>query len=189
MASGEDASRRCRIVRAKPTVPARWSFWSALGTIEFLAHVVGDDLVQVGFSFGELVGGRCEQCAPGNSGAPSNLSRSSFTMRRNQVGGIGDMNAVPKAALEPVAVDERHEELKIFLLPVVRRGRHQQEMAGEARKQLTQPVALRVLDLAAKRTWPTFCGPRRTRRGPNGSREPAASAERPRCGRACPTAL
>ena len=60
------------------------------------------------------------------------------------------MNAIAKAPLESVPVDERHEELKVFLFPVVRSGRHQQEMAGETRQQLPQPVALRVLDLTTK---------------------------------------
>ena len=128
-----------------------------LGTIEFLAHVVGDDLVQVGFSFGELVGDGVSNALREQRRAVE-LEQVFFHHAAHQVGGIGDMNAVPKAALEPVAVDERHEELKVFLFPVVRRGRHQQEMAGEARKQLTQPVALRVLDLAAKERGRHFVG-------------------------------
>ena len=60
------------------------------------------------------------------------------------------MHAVAKAPLEAVAVDERHEELEVLLLPVVRGRRHQEEVAGEARQELTQPVALRVPDLAAE---------------------------------------
>ena len=60
------------------------------------------------------------------------------------------MDAVAKATLESVPVDERHKELKVFLFPVMRRGRHQQEMAGETRQQLPQPVTLRVLDFTTK---------------------------------------
>ena len=60
------------------------------------------------------------------------------------------MHAVAKAPLEAVAVDERHEELEVLLLPVVRGRRHQEEVAGEARQELTEPVALRVPDLAAE---------------------------------------
>ena len=60
------------------------------------------------------------------------------------------MHAVAKAPLESVTVDERHEELEVLLFPVVRGRRHQEEVACEARQQLAQPVALRVLDLAAE---------------------------------------
>ena len=60
------------------------------------------------------------------------------------------MYAVAKAPLESIAVDERHEELKVLLFPVVRGRGHQEEVAGEARQELAQPIALRVLDLAAE---------------------------------------
>jgi len=36
------------------------------------------------------------------------------------------VNAVAEASLKAVPVEERHEKLKILLLAVVRRGRHQQ---------------------------------------------------------------
>ena len=60
------------------------------------------------------------------------------------------MHAVAEPALEPIAVDERHEELEVRFLPVVRGGRHQQEVAREARQQLPEAVALGELDLAAE---------------------------------------
>ena len=55
---------------------------------------------------------------------------------------------VAEAALETVAVEQRHEELKVLFLAVVRRRRHEQEMAAEPAKLLADPVALRVFDLA-----------------------------------------
>jgi hypothetical protein len=60
------------------------------------------------------------------------------------------MHAVAEAALEPVPVQQREEELEVLFLAVVRRGGHEQEVAGEARQELAQTVALRVLDLAAE---------------------------------------
>ena len=60
------------------------------------------------------------------------------------------MDAVAEAALEAVAVEQRHEELEVLFLAVVRRGRHQQEVARERREELAEPVALGVLDLAAE---------------------------------------
>ena len=51
---------------------------------------------------------------------------------------------------EAVAVEQGHEELEVGLLAVVRRGGQQQEMPGQRREQLAEPVALRVLDLVAE---------------------------------------
>ncbi len=41
------------------------------------------------------------------------------------------MDAVAESALEPVAVEQRHEKLEVLLLAVVRRRRHQQKMPSE----------------------------------------------------------
>ena len=101
-------------------------------TVEFLAHVGGDDLVKVGFRIGELVGDRVRNTFREQRRAVA-LEQLLFHHAAHQVRDIGGMNAVAKAPLEPVTVDERHEELKVFLFPVVRGGRHQQEMAGETR--------------------------------------------------------
>ena len=60
------------------------------------------------------------------------------------------MNAVAELALEAVAVEQRHEQLEVLFLAVVRRRRHQQKVACQRREQLRQPVALRVFDLAAE---------------------------------------
>jgi hypothetical protein len=48
------------------------------------------------------------------------------------------------------AVQERHEELEVLFLAVVRRRRHQQEVPGERREELAELVALGVLDLATE---------------------------------------
>ena len=68
----------------------------------------------------------------------------------HQVGGIGHVDAVAELALETVAVEQGHEELEVRLLAVVRRGGQQQEVAGQRREQLAEPVALGVLDLVAE---------------------------------------
>ena len=60
------------------------------------------------------------------------------------------MGPVAEAAFEAVAVDQGQEELEVRLLAVVRCRRHQQEVAGQARQKLPQPIPLRVLDLAAE---------------------------------------
>ena len=60
------------------------------------------------------------------------------------------MDAVAEAALEAVPVEQGQEQLEVLLLAVVRRRRHQQEVAGQAREELPQAVPFRVLDLAAE---------------------------------------
>ena len=61
------------------------------------------------------------------------------------------MYPVTEPPLEPVVVDERHEQLEILLLSVVRGGRHQQEVPGEAGQKLSQVITLGVPDLAAEK--------------------------------------
>ena len=60
------------------------------------------------------------------------------------------MDAVAELALEAVGVEQRHEELEVLLLAVVRRRGHQQEVAGERPSELAELVALGLLDLAAE---------------------------------------
>ncbi len=60
------------------------------------------------------------------------------------------MNTVAEASLKTVPVEERHEKLEILLLAVVRRGRHQQQVATCFAKLLTDLVALSVFDVAAE---------------------------------------
>lgn len=61
------------------------------------------------------------------------------------------MHAVAEPPLEPITVEQRQEELEVFFLAIVGRGGHQQEVAREAREELTEPVALGVLHLARRR--------------------------------------
>ena len=60
------------------------------------------------------------------------------------------MDAVAELALETIAVEQSQEELKVLLLAVMRRGRHEEEVAGQAAQELAQAVALGVADLAAE---------------------------------------
>ena len=59
------------------------------------------------------------------------------------------MNAVAELAFEAIAVEQGHEELEVFFLAVVGRGRHEEEIPGQAGEQLAEPVALGGLDFAA----------------------------------------
>src|SRR5688500_15467965 len=55
-----------------------------------------------------------------------------------------------EAALKAVGIQQGQKELEIFFLAVVRRGCHQQEVAGKGAEQLAEAVALGIFNLAAK---------------------------------------
>ena len=56
----------------------------------------------------------------------------------------------PEAPLEAVRVEQGHEELEVFLLAVVRRRGHEQEVAATGAEKPAQPIALRVPHLRAE---------------------------------------
>ena len=53
-------------------------------------------------------------------------------------------------AFEPVAVQQRQEELEVLLLAAVRRGGHQQQVAGDVAELLAELEALGLLQLAGE---------------------------------------
>ena len=67
----------------------------------------------------------------------------------HDVGNVDGLVARAADALEAVGIDQRHEELEIRLLAVVRRGREQEEVARKAGEQAAELVALRAVHLAA----------------------------------------
>ena len=65
---------------------------------------------------------------------------------------IADINgliASPACTLKSVRVNQRHEELKVFLFTIMGSGSKQKEMACNAGKQAAQLIALGVFDLPA----------------------------------------
>ena len=58
MAAGEEARRRCRICRAKPTLVRALIIAAAIGAVHLLAHVGRDCLIEIGLDRGERVAGR-----------------------------------------------------------------------------------------------------------------------------------
>ncbi len=101
--------------------------------IELLLHILSNRVVQRGLGLRESVGDgvgpahREERCAV-------ELQQLLLDHASHQVGGVGTVNAGTETALEPVAVEQRHEELEVVLLAVVGRRRHEQKVAGEAAK-------------------------------------------------------
>src|SRR2546428_11626367 len=51
------------------------------------------------------------------------------------------LRALARLTLEPIRVDQRHEQLEVLRLARVRRRRHQEQMPGDAAKQLAKLVA------------------------------------------------
>ena len=60
------------------------------------------------------------------------------------------MHGVAEPALEPVGVQQGHEQLEVLLLPRVRGRGHQQQLPGMPAEQLTELVALGLLQLVAE---------------------------------------
>ena len=71
-------------------------------------------------------------------------------MRRITPDGVGGVDLRLVLALEPVAVEQREEELEVLLLAGVRGGGHQQQVAGDVAQQLAELEALGLLELAAE---------------------------------------
>jgi hypothetical protein len=61
------------------------------------------------------------------------------------------VNTIAESSLETIAVDQCHKKLKLFLFTVVRRGRHQQEVTGQRRKQLSEFMAFGKLYFATEK--------------------------------------
>src|SRR6516162_6874831 len=90
MASGDDASRRWRIVSANPTVPALLSLASFPGAVKLLAHVIGDFAVELPFDSIQLSGHAAEPTprrksftvsTNNHSAWPAKSSRQDFNVR------------------------------------------------------------------------------------------------------------
>ena len=73
-----------------------------------------------------------------------------FHHAAHQVRYIGRMHTITVASLKTITVEERHKQLEVGFLPVVRSRGHQQEVPGESREQLAEPITLSVFGFAAK---------------------------------------
>ena len=98
---------------------------------------------------GELVGNRVGDPLR-EERRPIELQQPLLDHTPHQVGDIDLVHPVAEAPLEAVAVEQREEELEIFLLPVVWRGGHEQQVAGERAEQPCELVAFRILDLTTE---------------------------------------
>ena len=111
-----------------------------LGAVELAAHVLGHVAVEARLGVGELEGHGVGD-ALGEERAPVEPEQIFLHHAAHQVGHVDLVHAVAEAPLEAIAVEERHEELKVLLLAVVGCGGHQEEMPREPREELTQARA------------------------------------------------
>ena len=76
----------------------------------------------------------------------------------HEVGGVYFVRPVAELAVEAVGVEQRQEELEVLLLAVVRRGGHQEEVAGFAAQPLAQAEAGGLRELRARIVSGEFVG-------------------------------
>ena len=133
-------------VLAAPVVALRRKPFRA---VHLLANVRGDLGVERGLGLGELVLDGVS-AALGEKRLPVELEKLLLGEAAHQVRDVGLVYAVAEPTLEAVCIEEGHEELEVRFLPVVGRRRHQDEVPRAATEELSQLVALRVLDLATE---------------------------------------
>ena len=120
-----------------------------VGAVHLLADVLGDRVVEVFLAGGELVGdgvgAALGEQRPALEGLEVFLHHAA-----HQPVGVHRVHRVPVAALEPVGVQQRHEQLEVLFAARVRSRGHQQQMPRVAAEELAELVALGLLQLAAE---------------------------------------
>lgn len=122
-----------------------------VGTIELLTDIVRHVVIELCFEIGKRVGRRVRPAFRKEAGS---FEREKVFLDHppHKVAHVGRMFPVAELSLEPVAVEKRKEQVKVLRLAIVGRGGEEQEVPGDARQQLSQPVTPGVLDLAAEVT-------------------------------------
>jgi len=123
----------------EPHRPGTLVVLQSLGPIELFADVVGHFLVEVRFAVGQPVRHRIRD-ALGEERRAVELEQVLLDHAPHQVGDICRVHTVPEPSLEAVAVEEGHEQLKVLLLAVMRRGRQQQKVPRERREELPEAI-------------------------------------------------
>jgi hypothetical protein len=100
-----------------------------LGAVELLTHIFRDRLVERRLGIGELVGHGIGK-ALGEQMRRIKFEQVLLHHTAHEVRDVDRVHPIAELALESVAIEQRHEELEVLLLAVVRRRRHQQEVAG-----------------------------------------------------------
>ena len=121
-----------------------------LGPSHLGADVVGDLFVKVSLSRAQLVLDRVG-LAFGEQRLALEGEQVFLHHSAHQTVGVGAVHALPVLALEPVAIQQRHEQLEVLFLARVRRRGHQQEVVRGLRQQASEFEALGLIDFARPR--------------------------------------
>ena len=120
-----------------------------VGEVHLVADVLGDGVVEDLLVLGQLVG----------DGVGAALGEQRLALERlevlldhpaHQPVGVHGVHRVAIPALEPVGVEQRHEQLEVLLAARVRGRGHQQEMPRGLPEELAELVALGLLQLVAE---------------------------------------
>ena len=117
--------------------------------VVLLADVIGDFGVELGLVFRELIPGDVGPSL-GEEFRPIEPVELLLHPPQHEVGGIGDVHAVPGPALEAIAVEQGEEEFEVLLLAVVRRRRHEQQIPGGRGDEFAELVSLGLLLLTTE---------------------------------------
>ena len=148
MASGLDARRRWRAVRANPTEPFARAL-ELVGLAHFRLHVFRHGLVERGLDLGERVVDRVG-LPLGEERRAVELDELLLDHAAHQVRCVDLVDAVAELPVEAVGVEQRQEELEVLLLAVVRRRRHQEQVACVLAQAFREPEASRLFELRAE---------------------------------------
>ncbi len=134
---------------------------SRTGQLVGLAHfgfdVICNSLVERGLRFGErVVDGVCLPFR--EERRVVELDEFFLDHPPHQIGNIDLVDAVAEFAIEPIRIQQRQKELKIFFFAVVWRGRHQQQMASLGTKPLCKAKTSGLFKLRSEVVCGEFMG-------------------------------
>ena len=128
-----------------------------VSTVHFVAHVVGDLVVQQHLRIRQgVVDG--VRAALGEQRLAIKAQQLFLDHAAHHVGDVHFVGTLAELAIEAVTVQQRHKELEVFFFAVVGRGRHQQVVARETTQELAQLKAPGFIDLVAEVVGRHFVG-------------------------------
>ena len=120
-----------------------------VGPVHLLPDVGGDRPVEGLLGGREVVAGGVG-AALGEERRPVEAVQLLLGQAAHHVRHVCLVDALAETPLEPVGVQQAHEQLEVRLFPVVRGGGHQEEVARPAAEELAELVAPGLLHLAAE---------------------------------------
>ena len=111
-----------------------------LGAVKLPAHIVGHALVKLAFGIGELIVDGVG-AALGEERVAIEFEQAFFGHAAHEVADVVGRRVGVGGTGEAVFVQQLHEQLEIVGFAIVRRGRHQQQVAGDAAEQPAQLIA------------------------------------------------